>query len=653
MTTLVQRHPNTLVIGTGLPLLIISFVLIYWLKYGDLFLSPRAFGLLSLLGGSWLLVNLLLNLPQRLVNATLAAGMALLGKSTLALLFILSLLIQLLAWSDLSRLLVYGPGLIFAGGLMATYALFRALVPVQSRGDQRDKKSHWLTLSPQLLVLDALLLAISYGGTVYFMQHALSFKTQTTDIMVLLSGFWLASALVTGKFNRVNFNNYLEALIPALKAVAFLSGGLAMALYILRFAGYSWVQLSASLGLYLAGEILLFGLYVTYRKLNVEPKDIDDVVEISRFFKSSQREIPFSPRPDVIRQPATDKARQAIEHDYPRDFRFLSQALDLTKIEADRCAILDTDVLFNLGVLEQGRNQLLVNLHKLNDVRWINRYFLTAHTRLEAGGYLVGHAQTIATRRGYYAYRYPRPFDSIFYSLNFLWHRACPKLPWIQKFYFAVTKGRNRLISRAEILGRLYFCGFKVLAEEEIGHRFYFVAQKVKEPSFDENPTYGPLIKLRRFGQGGRPLEVLKFRTMFPYSEYLQEYVYEHQQLDRGGKFNNDFRVTGWGRFMRRTWLDELPMFWNWVKGEMQLLGVRPLSAQYLGLYRDDIKDLRAQVKPGLLPPFYADMPKSLDEIMASEERYIKAYLKNPLLTQCRYFWKCFVNIVFKGKRSQ
>lgn len=103
---------------------------------------------------------------------------------------------------------------------------------------------------------------------------------------------------------------------------------------------------------------------------------------------------------------------------------------------------------------------------------------------------------------------------------------------------------------------------------------------------------------------------------------------------------------------MRMFWLDELPMLYNWLKGDLQLVGVRPLSNQYLGLYTNELRELRKRVKPGLIPPYYADLPKTLEEIMESEKKYIQAYLTNPLKTQCKYFIKCFINIVIRRARS-
>ena len=139
---------------------------------------------------------------------------------------------------------------------------------------------------------------------------------------------------------------------------------------------------------------------------------------------------------------------------------------------------------------------------------------------------------------------------------------------------------------------------------------------------------------------------------MYPYSEYLQEYISSKQGLQKGGKFSRDPRVTTAGKFLRKFWLDELPMILNVLKGDIKLLGVRPLSSHYLGLYPEHLKELRAKIKPGLIPPFYADLPETLQEITASEEAYIFSYLRNPLATDVRYFFKAMYNILIKRARS-
>jgi lipopolysaccharide/colanic/teichoic acid biosynthesis glycosyltransferase len=139
---------------------------------------------------------------------------------------------------------------------------------------------------------------------------------------------------------------------------------------------------------------------------------------------------------------------------------------------------------------------------------------------------------------------------------------------------------------------------------------------------------------------------------MHPFSEYLQDYVFKRNNLEKGGKFKDDFRVTTIGKILRKFWLDELPMIYNMLKGDMKLVGVRPLSRQYFGLYTEELKAKRNKFKPGLIPPFYADMPKTLEEIMDSEMRYLTTYEKRPFRTDWKYFWKAMYNIFIKRARS-
>jgi hypothetical protein len=122
--------------------------------------------------------------------------------------------------------------------------------------------------------------------------------------------------------------------------------------------------------------------------------------------------------------------------------------------------------------------------------------------------------------------------------------------------------------------------------------------------------------------------------------------------LQTGGKFKHDFRITSWGAVFRRTWIDELPMFINLLRGEMKLVGVRPLSRQYFELYNEDVRDRRVKYKPGLIPPFYADLPADLEAIQKSELKYLDSFDKHPFITDFRYFWVSWWNIMFRNARS-
>ena len=248
--------------------------------------------------------------------------------------------------------------------------------------------------------------------------------------------------------------------------------------------------------------------------------------------------------------------------------------------------------------------------------------------------------------------KYPFIIARIYFLLDFVFKRVFPKLCFTRKIYFFVTAGRNRVLPKAEALGKLVFCGFKIKEVQEIKNLTYFVCEKTNNLIPDKHPSFGFLFKMQRVGKNNKPITVYKIRTMHPYAEYLQEYIYEQNKLKDGGKFKDDFRITSWGKFFRRFWIDELPMAVNFLKGEIKLVGVRPLSEQYLSLYSDELKQKRVLAKPGLIPPFYADLPITLEEIMQSELKYLDSYAKHPFKTDCSYFLKAFKNIVFKNVRT-
>ncbi|HBK71610.1 MAG TPA: sugar transferase, partial [Flavobacteriaceae bacterium] len=138
-----------------------------------------------------------------------------------------------------------------------------------------------------------------------------------------------------------------------------------------------------------------------------------------------------------------------------------------------------------------------------------------------------------------------------------------------------------------------------------------------------------------------------------PYSEYLQDYVLKLNGYAESGKPADDFRIVPWGKFMRRYWFDELPQLLNVLKGELKLVGVRPVSQRYFQDIPKDIQELRLTQKPGCVPPYVAlDRKGSVGSVLQAEKEYLIEKNTNPYTTDTKYFFKAMYNIIFKKKRS-
>jgi exopolysaccharide production protein ExoY len=107
-----------------------------------------------------------------------------------------------------------------------------------------------------------------------------------------------------------------------------------------------------------------------------------------------------------------------------------------------------------------------------------------------------------------------------------------------------------------------------------------------------------------RYGRGGRVFKFYKFRSMLPNSaqileEHLKNDPVARQQWDDYQKLENDPRITRFGKFIRKTSLDELPQFWNVLVGDMSLVGPRPCMLDQKRLYGADWSFYCA-VRPGI-----------------------------------------------------
>ena len=98
--------------------------------------------------------------------------------------------------------------------------------------------------------------------------------------------------------------------------------------------------------------------------------------------------------------------------------------------------------------------------------------------------------------------------------------------------------------------------------------------------------------------------------------------------IDLNTKFNNiltdDQRLTRIGKIIRNYSIDEILQFINVIKGDMKLVGARPVSVRYLQDIPEDFRDLRLKFKPGCIPPYVALNRKGdLNSVIQAEREYL------------------------------
>ncbi|MBD8009242.1 sugar transferase [Acinetobacter pecorum] len=111
---------------------------------------------------------------------------------------------------------------------------------------------------------------------------------------------------------------------------------------------------------------------------------------------------------------------------------------------------------------------------------------------------------------------------------------------------------------------------------------YAFVAYKVKK-----NLGSPVLFRQVRPGLHGKPFEMIKFRTM------------TDERDEHGNLLPNEQRLPKFGKMLRATSLDEMPELWNVIKGDMSIVGPRPLLMDYLPLYNEE-QAKRHKVRPGM-----------------------------------------------------
>jgi len=331
-------------------------------------------------------------------------------------------------------------------------------------------------------------------------------------------------------------------------------------------------------------------------------------------------------------------------------FDFISEHLDLNKYF--RHIVFTTKSKSYVDNIDFDNVRAIINFKPINYIRLLNKHFKSVNKLLPDAGIYIGRFRSYRSRKLNLYKRFGFVLGRTIWFADFIINRLIPRISFLEALYNTLTRRKYHVLSKAEILGRLVYNGFEIIEYKEISGMSYFVVIRTKEPSTNPEPSFHAIIKLKRIGKGGKLINVYKVRTMNPYSEYIQDYVLRLSGYNGAGKPQNDFRITGWGRILRKYWLDEIPQIINLLKGDMRIIGVRPLSNIRFNQLPSALKKDRVKHRPGCIPPYVSlNMPDERGNIKA-EIIYFRERKEHPVLTDIKYFLLAIRNIVTNKIRS-
>ena len=143
---------------------------------------------------------------------------------------------------------------------------------------------------------------------------------------------------------------------------------------------------------------------------------------------------------------------------------------------------------------------------------------------------------------------------------------------------------------------------------------------------FIDSPGASPIYVQKRVGKNGKEFDFYKFRSMIPDAENMLGVLLSDNEMDGPAfKIENDPRITRFGRFIRKSGIDELPQLLNVVKGDMSLVGPRPPLPREVEEYGEK-ENIRLSITPGITC-YWQVQPKrnslTFDEWLELDTKYI------------------------------
>ncbi|MFP4367442.1 MAG: hypothetical protein ACLFQA_10145 [Bacteroidales bacterium] len=288
-----------------------------------------------------------------------------------------------------------------------------------------------------------------------------------------LLGAWSLSSIYFKKYNFRKKHRVERIVRSILISNFFALGAILVLITLLWYSGFSRLMLFGTIGLATLTELVAASFYQSLIRTKTRnginpwnpPAKPSEILKARAAKNFRDHRL----KSDVIKNAVQQECGDGI-------YDFLVKNLDA---DCKRTLFISSGSRFNLEMQPGGFLRAVVNMKRVNDICYINKFFESVNRKLPDHGTFIGCAETKDQRKNRILKKYPPLLNRIYYACDYILKRVFPKFILTKKIYYLLTRGHNRVLSRAELLGRLYSCGFVLLSDEFINGLYCFAVKKV------------------------------------------------------------------------------------------------------------------------------------------------------------------------------
>ena len=220
-------------------------------------------------------------------------------------------------------------------------------------------------------------------------------------------GLWFFASIVTKKVDESHINNFNDTMAAIVRSIALMVATMSMIVFMFRFFYFSRLHIFGTFLMLFALETTICYLYFIFRGVQKDHDDIESIEDVKKFLRQEELTVQSKKdgEGDHITSPVSKILKEQYLIYYPALFDFIKNTINLLKVDKDETSVLKNYFLFNVELINNFSFKLFINLHKVNDIRWLNRYFLEVHKKLLNGGYFVGKVVIRRTHKKPFSYK--------------------------------------------------------------------------------------------------------------------------------------------------------------------------------------------------------------------------------------------------------